>query len=138
MEVTSDDGTHLKLQYINEWCKQVESACEQQGRLIAITDKLKGWMEAAGFVDVHEATYKVPLNPWPKDPRLKEIGKYYLVQSFEAAESFVLQLYTKVLGKSTEETYDFIDKVRKELANRELHIYAAYRFVWGRKPEVSA
>ncbi|ETN43894.1 uncharacterized protein HMPREF1541_11025 [Cyphellophora europaea CBS 101466] len=138
IEVTSDDGTHVKAENVNEWCKNVVAACDQQGRPIAITRSLKGWMEDAGFVDVHEAEYKVPLSPWPKDPRLKEIGRYYLVQSFEAAESFILQLYTKVLGKPMDETRSFIDKVRAEIADRNLHIYAPYRFVWGRKPEASS
>ena len=32
--------------------------------------KLKGWMEEAGFQNVHEEVYKLPLGQWPKDEKL--------------------------------------------------------------------
>jgi hypothetical protein len=32
-------------------------------------------MEEVGFVDVEERILKRPTNDWPKDPRMKEIGR---------------------------------------------------------------
>lgn len=41
-------------------------------------------MEAAGFFNVVEETFYWPLNPWPKDRKLKELGKQYLLtQSYD-------------------------------------------------------
>src|ERR1700737_4437870 len=35
--------------------------------------KMAGWLEGAGFEDVEVQTEIVPVGPWPKDRRLKEI-----------------------------------------------------------------
>ncbi|RSL85157.1 hypothetical protein CEP52_016225 [Fusarium oligoseptatum] len=33
-------------------------------------------MEEAGFVHIKEWNGKCPMSPWPKDPKLKEIGRF--------------------------------------------------------------
>lgn len=35
----------------------------------------KEQLAAAGFINVHQTIYKWPSNPWPKDPKFKELGK---------------------------------------------------------------
>jgi len=37
--------------------------------------KLKKWAEDAGFVNVQEHVFKIPMGPWPKDPKL--VSKHY-------------------------------------------------------------
>lgn len=55
-------------------------------------------MEDAGFINVTQKEYKVPSGPWPKDPRMKDIGKYNLLNMLEAIEGFTIALFTRVLG----------------------------------------
>lgn len=38
---------------------------------------MKQRIQEAGFVNVQEATYKLPLGPWSNDAKYKEIGKFY-------------------------------------------------------------
>jgi hypothetical protein len=44
--------------------------------------KMPGWVKDSGFEDVREDSRVMPIGTWPKDKRLKEIGKYYLVHFF--------------------------------------------------------
>lgn len=40
--------------------------------------KVPGWLEDVGFEHISVDTRKIPVGPWPKDPKLKEIGRWYL------------------------------------------------------------
>lgn len=51
-------------------------------------------MERAGFVDVVERRYKWPLNEWPVDPQLKQIGRLNKVRLLENIEAFTMRLFT--------------------------------------------
>lgn len=46
-----------------------------------------------------------------------------------------MALYTRVLNYSTEEANILFARVRKEINDKNLHLYVVYRFVYGRKPE---
>lgn len=64
---------------ISQWCRLGIEASERAGRPFGITDKLKGWMEDALFVNMEENIFKVPIGSWPKDPKMKNIGRYNLL-----------------------------------------------------------
>ena len=51
------------------------------GRPPATAESLREKLQESGFVDVHVATFKQVLGPWPKDPRLKHIGAMALLMS---------------------------------------------------------
>lgn len=55
---------------------------------------------SAGFVDVVEKRFKWPIGPWSSDPRLKEIGRWNLLNWEEGMEGWVIAPYTRVLGVS--------------------------------------
>ncbi|KAL1989317.1 hypothetical protein VTN96DRAFT_79 [Rasamsonia emersonii] len=75
-------------------------------------------MEKAGFVDVKEESFKVPIGPWPKDPKLKEIGRFQQVQQIQGAEVYTPALFSRVLGWSKEEIDVLLAKVRDEIKDR--------------------
>ena len=78
---------------------------------------------------------QVPLNPWAKDRKLKEIGRYEQVNVIEGIEAYSLALFTRVLGWSNEQAQVFFAGVRKEVKDRSLHLYVKAYFVYGQKPE---
>jgi hypothetical protein len=39
-------------------------------------ESCKGYLEDAGFEDVVEKEYRWPMSPWPRDRKLREIGKF--------------------------------------------------------------
>lgn len=61
---------------------------------------MAGLIKEAGFVDVVEKRFKWPIGPWSSDPRLKEIGRWNLLNWEEGMEGWVIAPYTRVLGVS--------------------------------------
>lgn len=55
----------------------------------------------AGFVNLHEKTYKTPLGEWSSDPKLQELGKWNLLQFDVGLEGFCIQLLTNIMGVSS-------------------------------------
>ncbi|KAI5845219.1 S-adenosyl-L-methionine-dependent methyltransferase [Morchella snyderi] len=108
---------------ISQWCRLGIEASEKAGRPFDITDKLKGWMEDALFINVEESIFKVPIGSWPKDPKMKNIGRYNLLNLLEALEGFTLALFTRFLDWTADEVYVLLAGVRSELRSRNNNFY---------------
>lgn len=80
---------------------------------------------------------KVPIGPWPKDPKMKEVGRYQREHMAMGIEPYTLGLAGKVLGWSEAECRVLIAKVVSDVRNRAYHMYIRFVFVYGRKPETS-
>ena len=78
----------------------------------------------AGFTSVVEDKRKVPLSPWPRDPKQKEIGRYMQVQMIDAVESYGLAPLTRVLGWDNTRVQVLLAGVRQDLRRRDYHMYS--------------
>ncbi|KAL1968075.1 hypothetical protein VTN77DRAFT_2205 [Rasamsonia byssochlamydoides] len=130
----SDDGTDAKATNCQVLIKNLHDAAERFGKSLTTIATWKERMIKAGFVDVKSEIYKVPIGMWPKDPKLKEIGKYQHAQQIEAVGTYTLALFTRVLGWTREEVEVLCAMVRNELKDRSLHLYIKAHFVYGRRP----
>lgn len=73
----------------------VITAAERSGRRLDMGHRMKGMLEATGFVDVVAKSEIWPLSTWPKDPRLKELGRWGTLGAMESSYPFALQLLTR-------------------------------------------
>ncbi|KAJ5958896.1 uncharacterized protein N7479_006046 [Penicillium vulpinum] len=119
----SDDGTLKADSPFIQYLQAVNAAGQRMGRELNIYHKLKEWMIDAGFEDVQQFTYLLPSSPWPRDPYLKEIGKYQAVMAQQAVESYGLRLFTQVLGWGAEPSRIFQATVKKQLRDKFMHAY---------------
>lgn len=78
---------------------------------------------------------QVPLNPWPKNRRLKEIGRYQQANMLEGMEAYTLALFSRVLGWSRQEILGFLVGVREEIMDRSIHIYSKCFVVYAQNDE---
>ncbi|KAL2219325.1 S-adenosyl-L-methionine-dependent methyltransferase [Thermoascus aurantiacus ATCC 26904] len=125
----SDDDTIEKAENCQLCMKNLHIAANKFGKRINNAPLWKERMEKAGFVDVKES---VPIGPWPKDPKLKEIGRYQQIQQIMAVESYTPALFSCVLGWNQMELEVLMAKVQNELKDRSIHVYALLYFVYGR------
>lgn len=51
---------------------------------------MRSRIEAAGFTNVHERTYKVPIGEWAKNPLLKEAGRFNKMQMKQGMEGYAM------------------------------------------------
>jgi SAM-dependent methyltransferase len=123
------DGTNLATwgEVIMEASRKVETPFDNPY-------KYRQWMEEAGFINVKKSVYRLPLNTWPKDPELKEIGRFQIVNVLAGLEGFNLALLIEHLKWSKEELEVFLALVRKDLCNRKIHAYVDLVCVVGQKP----
>ncbi|RMJ27592.1 Methyltransferase [Aspergillus sp. HF37] len=134
-ELFSDDESRQNAPNISEWCKLLDDASQKFGKDLNVTSKYKQWLIDAGFRNVKEDVYKIPVNPWAKDRKMKEIGRYQQVNMVEGMEAYSMALFTRVLGMTSEEVQVFFAGVRQELVDRSLHLYAKFYYVYGEKVE---
>lgn len=68
------------------------------GKTFRILDLQKQYIIDAGFENVVEQRYKMPVGPWSSDPKLKEIGRWHLLECFQGIEGWSMALLTRVMG----------------------------------------
>lgn len=104
-------------------------------RPVMIAKKFARWMREIGFVDVVEHIKKVPMNKWPKDPHMKQIGAWNEANWLAGVAGFTYGPFGPGgLGWSKSEIEVFLVEVRKAIQNRHIHAYMNMYVVTGRKP----
>lgn len=74
-ELYCDDGSYTENHAAMKWGKLFKEALPKMERPLPDVTEYKRLMEDAGFVEVQEHFYKRASNDWPKDPKMKEIGR---------------------------------------------------------------
>ncbi|KAH7176370.1 S-adenosyl-L-methionine-dependent methyltransferase [Dactylonectria macrodidyma] len=137
-EFLCDDGTIEKATNAVSWMEYLCKGAAQFGKPVDCTAKWRDMLIAAGFVDVHQEIRKLPIGMWPKDPKLKEIGKYQSVQELQVIDSYTPGIFGHGLGWSMEEVQVIMAKVKKDLKDPSIHLYLPVYFIYGRKPEADS
>lgn len=122
-DYSSDDGTLLDTHATQRWRHLLMEAAEKRGRPFTDPTKNAGLLKEIGFVDVQETLHKWPLNTWPADKKMKELGAWTCENIMEGMEGFSLALLSRELGWSREEIGVFLVEVRKCLRDRRIHAY---------------
>lgn len=91
-------------------------------------------MHEAGFVDIQQRMFMWPSNGWPKDPFMKELGRWNQINCLDGLEGFCLALLTRALGWRKEEVDVFVAQVTKDFKDRKIHAYFPMPVIYGRKP----
>lgn len=132
-----DDGTIPPNWPLRIWDTYLEEANArlEKPKAIRVADKLATWMREAGYVDVHERIDKIPINPWPKDPFLKQVGRMWESNWLEGLAAFSYRTFgPEGLGWTQNEIEVFLADVRKCLKDRNVHTYQKVYVVCGRRP----
>ncbi|KAL4788343.1 hypothetical protein BJX76DRAFT_344981 [Aspergillus varians] len=135
--VKCDDGTMPPLDEssfstypFQDWCDlQIQSGHRSEPlRQFRVAHRLARGMRELGFVDVQERIFKAPVNPWPTDPHLCEIGKWMEANILEGLSGWSYKpLMT--LGWSKAEIEVFLVNVRKSVQNCHVHAYLNFHVI---------
>lgn len=71
----SDDGSVTPEMPSVQWWTHLQEAFTRMGKPMIACARYPELMKEAGLVNVHSRLLKRPTNDWPKDPRMKEIGR---------------------------------------------------------------
>ena len=123
IEFTSDDGTVGSDHIMAEWSRIFIEAGNKMGKTMKIANQAAALIRDAGFTDVREEWYKVPVGPWPKDKKLKEVGQCNYHYCNEGFEGWAMYLLTKIMGWSIPEVQILVAKMKSALKDRNTHGY---------------
>lgn len=98
-----DDGTLDPAGPMCTWLNEMRDAAEIMERPAVLGSILKEVFERVGFVDVQDRIFKIPTNEWPRDERLKEIGRLWGENFSQGLNGFSIQLMNRVFGRSPAE-----------------------------------
>jgi len=134
--IESDDGTVTDKMALGQWGKLFSEGGRKFGRSFDVHENgiVRSALEAAGFVDIQEKTFKMPIGGWAKDPRLKKIGQYIQLGFLKDPEGYLLFL-ANGLNSSREQTITFLVCLGRELKSPKIHAFYRQRVVWARKPD---
>lgn len=124
--VLCDDGSLPPSNVLHTFGPNVLDAAARSGHPGGTLHTMRAAMEKAGFVDIHEKTYKWPIGPWPRDPLLKEAGRvnhHHWVNGLEGWCMFLLTKFGAPTPWSREEVQVYVANLRREVQNPRFHIY---------------
>ncbi|KAI1080134.1 S-adenosyl-L-methionine-dependent methyltransferase [Whalleya microplaca] len=135
--IVSDDGTIAEDSAYNRFWNMLYTNAEKflgVSFQVLEQDLQKKGMEEAGFTDIHEFNYKVPVGGWAQDKRLAEAGQYMQLTMLNDVEGYTLFLWNTVMGEDAPGYQEYLAFMRRELKDRKIHGYMKVRYVYGRKP----
>ncbi|KAE8146283.1 S-adenosyl-L-methionine-dependent methyltransferase [Aspergillus avenaceus] len=137
VRVYSDDGSLKQEHQLHGWGNMFVECSERAGRSLRTHETMRDAIQRAGFVDVHEEKYKIPIGPWPKDKSLREVGHLQYAHWSTALEGWAMWLLTH-FGEpepwTKKQVHEYLSKVRMELKDPHIHCYEPATRVWARKP----
>lgn len=118
-----DDDSIPEDAHVRKFSDLMEQASSKFGASLTDPTRWKGWLEARGYTNVTEKVFKLPFNPWAKDPRMKLLGMWEMENLLTGLDAMVTRMFQKGLGWSREEVIVFLALLRKEIKNPKLHGY---------------
>lgn len=96
---------------------------------------LAGWMREAGFTNVTERVFHVPIGTWPKNKVLKTVGLYWRTILLDGIQAIALGPLTRGLHWDREQVEVFLMEVRRAYHDNSALMYMPLHIVYAQKPE---
>ncbi|EEP77711.1 conserved hypothetical protein [Uncinocarpus reesii 1704] len=123
IQFQSDDGSVKDDHILSIWSRTFTEIGEKLGKTFRIAELAKGYMEEAGFEEVTEVKFKLPVGGWNSDKHLKDLGRWNLIHCEQGIEGWAMALLTRVLKWSFDEVMTFLAQMRVGLRDPKAHAY---------------
>ncbi|KIX07729.1 uncharacterized protein Z518_02383 [Rhinocladiella mackenziei CBS 650.93] len=100
IKASTDDDSDRPGSHIKRICALHTELGAASGREFDIAATMKEHIEQAGFVDVQQQRLKLPLGPWPSDPKMKEVGRLFERFYKTGLQGWLLHICTRSWGVS--------------------------------------
>lgn len=100
VHVRSQDGRLSPSNVFSRWSSSFVEAGMRNGKTFEIAENMAGLIREAGFEEVVERRFKWPVGPWSSDAKMKEFGRWNLLNWDEGMEGWTMAAFTRVLGVS--------------------------------------
>jgi SAM-dependent methyltransferase len=117
----TDDNSIGSDSYLQQWMENFDKATEMAG-VPDVLPKLDGLAKEVGF-EVRLVRKKTPVGSWPKEKRLKELGRWTLAVVESGMEAYAMALFTRVLGMDAGKAKEICTGAFMDLKDRKVHTY---------------
>ncbi|EDU49821.1 conserved hypothetical protein [Pyrenophora tritici-repentis Pt-1C-BFP] len=101
-------------------------------------DAPRAWnaqMKDAGFINVTDEVFKLPMGTWPRSKRLRTIGRLEQIMILEGGfEAYMLRGYTQMLGGRPEDLQIILALAKREVRDPAVHTYVQFHITYAQKP----
>jgi len=119
---------------LDQYLISLLEAAEKLGRSLTRGKNYGRWMREAGFEDVVEQSFYWATNKWVKGKKQKVQAMWLQENLHDGFSAWGLGTLSRGLGWSKERIEELIEKARNDLKNPNIHAYAEFYIVYGRKP----
>ncbi|KAF4475659.1 putative methyltransferase tdiE [Colletotrichum fructicola Nara gc5] len=134
LDLKGDDGTVTPACAAQKWATHMLEAAAVWKRPLDSCKFYREQLAAAGFKNIKQEIYKWPSNPWPKDPKYKELGMWTYENLGNGLSGLSLALFTRALGWSPAQLEVFLAEARKDMRDKSIHGWWPIYVVYGQKP----
>lgn len=130
-----DDGTYSTKSETYRWVDTFHKIARANGLEFDPFPMMPDWLREGGFVNVNVTERPCPIGTWPKDKKLKEMGRFFRHQFIEGAvDSYSLALFTRIGGWDEAAVHVLLANVRNEFKNNKVHVYTHCSYAIAEKP----
>lgn len=129
-----DDGTMKDDYLFAKWLDLCRQGLEKFGIDLLGPRKYPSYLHDAGYENIQEKVFKVPVGMWARNQTLKTIGLYLRSIILDGLQGVSMKPLTKGMGWSVEEVEVFLVDVRKCLMDKSVHSYLTFYVYSGQKP----
>jgi metalloendopeptidase OMA1, mitochondrial len=98
-----DDGSYDQSGALGTLCQQLVDVSKDFGRPVSGVSFLKQWFAEAGFVDIEEQIFQLPLNGWMREARQRDLGRYWYENMAGGLQAFSYALLHRGRGMTRNE-----------------------------------
>ncbi|EFY84350.1 SAM dependent methyltransferase, putative [Metarhizium acridum CQMa 102] len=130
-----DDPDHI----FKRWGTVFMEAGDRMGRSLRIgmNGRITRYMREAGFENITQKYYQVPVGGWSTDHTYKQIGLYNLTFMEDSLEGFALFLLREIMGWEYARVQVFLAEMRSALRNTKSRPYYLVTNAFAQKPETA-
>ena len=116
------DGT-LEGTALQRWNTLLLQGIRDMGRDALSATRYKDWMADAGFVNIQEQVFAVPMNPWARGHDEKALGRMQMKNMLDGLDGITQSIFSRAFGWSQQEIDTILVDVRRDIQDRNIHAY---------------
>ncbi|KAL9111622.1 MAG: hypothetical protein Q9227_003895 [Pyrenula ochraceoflavens] len=117
-----------------QYLSNVEKGLARLGVELNASRTVAEKLREAGFVNVTERIFNIPVGIWPRNKVLKTLGLYMREVVMSSLQGIALGGLHRGLGWSVQEVEAYLIGVRQGLMDHRVHSFFPYYVVYGQKP----
>ncbi|KAF4460802.1 UMTA [Fusarium albosuccineum] len=134
-----DSQLTISSSVFKQWSKLFYDAGDRLGRTFDITNKkMEDWAREAGFTSVVPKTFEIPYGSWPRDKKLKDLGRYINFYMDMSLAGFATYPMSQILGWSLDEITVLVAQMRSAINDQRSLPNGDMYVMYGQKPNKPA